>query len=359
MQPTLYPSNTFTGLPKHQTILNKRQRKEENGIDCLVNTIQCGDSSFLLKQIPDNSIDLVVTSPPYYLQRDYNERGIGVGHEKTVERYIDSLLEVFSELIRVVKTTGNIVYNLGDKYQDGSLLLVPYRFAIEVTETYPVRLINDITWVKKNPTPRQFTRRLVSSTESFFHFAQGNKYYYDRDSFSKKETTKQHRPTNRLGETYRGLIDNSELSSVQKNKAHQALDEVVNEVKEGVIAGFRMKIRGIHAEAFGGQGGGRKSQMDNNGFTIIRLHGKGMKKDVIESTVAFVPGIKHTAMFPCSIIKELVRLLCPVNGIVLDPYIGSGTTAIAAVEESRQYIGIDIDPIYCELAKNRISECRT
>ena len=335
------------------------ERTEDKRIRCLVDTIQCGDSAFLLKQLPDNSIDFVITSPPYYLQRDYNSTGIGIGHEKTVDAYIDSLLEVFSELVRVVKTSGNIVYNIGDKYLNSSLLLVPYRFALSATNLYPVRLVNDITWVKKNPTPRQFDRRLVSSTEPFFHFSKGANYYYDRDSFlSKRKKTKRHQPSDRLGKRYKKLIEDSDLPEQSKKKANKALDDVVKEVKRGQIQGFRMKIKGIHAEAFGGQEGGRKSQMERKGFTIIRIHGRGMKKDVIESTVESIPGIKHTAIFPASVIKELIKLLCPRGGVVLDPYIGSGTTAIAAIESGRHYIGIDIDPLYCDLARTRIEECR-
>lgn len=338
----------------------KPEQREDKGIRCLIDTVQCGDSAFLLKQLPDNTIDLVVTSPPYFQQRDYNSVGIGVGHERTVEAYIDSLLEVFSEVVRVVKPSGNIVYNIGDKYLNSSLLLVPYRFAIKATSQHPVRLVNDITWVKKNPTPRQFNRRLVSSTEPFFHFSKGANYYYDRDGFfAQKRKAKQHEPSSRLGEKYRKLIEDSDLLEQSKKKANKALDEVIKEVRKGEIQGFRMKIKGIHAEAFGGQEGGRKSQMERNGFTVIRIHGKGMKKDVMNSTVESIPGNKHTAIFPASIIRELVKLLCPKGGVVLDPYLGSGTTAVAAVKEYRHYIGIDIDPVYCGLAKERIEECRT
>ena len=328
--------------------------------DCLIDTIQCGDSAFLLKQLPSNSIDLVITSPPYYLQRNYNDAGIGVGHEKTVEAYIDSLLEVFREVVRIVRPSGNIVYNIGDKYLNSSLLLVPYRFAISASNLCPVRLVNDITWVKKNLTPRQFDRRLVSSTEPFFHFAKGENYYYDREIFfNEGNRERRYEPTNRLGEKYRDLIRYSNLSVEAKKMANESLDEVINEVKSGKIQGFRMKIKGIHAEAFGGQEGGRKSQLDKNGFTIIRLHGKEMKKDVMSSTVESIPGNKHSAIFPLTIIRELVKLLSPKGGVVLDPYIGSGTTGVAATEEGRHYIGIDIDPLYCDLAKTRIEQCQT
>ena len=326
---------------------------------CLIDSIRCGNAASLLKQLPDNSVDLVVTSPPYYMQRNYNGTGIGTGQEKTVDAYIDSLLEVFAEVVRVVKPSGNIVYNIGDKYLNGSLLLVPYRFAIKATNDYGVRLVNEITWVKRNPTPRQFSRRLVSSTEPFFHFTKGVEYYYDPDKFlDEADERKIRRPSNRLGAKYRILIEDSDLPAELKKKANKSLDKVINEVKEGKIKGFRMKIRGIHAEAFGGQQGGRKSQIDRDGFTIIKTHGKKMKKDVIVASTESIPGSKHSAIFPLSIIKEIVRLLSPKGGVILDPYSGSGTTAIAAIEEGCRYIGIDIDSTYCKLSRKRILECQ-
>ncbi len=324
----------------------------------LLDTILCGDATFLLKQLPGESIDLVVTSPPYYLQRHYNMAGMGVGGEKSVENYIESLLEVFDEVVRVVKPTGNIVYNIGDKYIESSLLLVPFRFAIEATKRKDMRLVNNITWVKANPTPRQFNRRLVSSTEPFFHFAKGPDYYYARNLFmTANDGGKVCKPTEKLGASYRIKIDNSKLSKRQKRKAHKALDDVVSEVHERKIHSFRMKIKGIHAEAFGGQEGGRKLQMDKNGFTIIKLHGRAMKRDVINHRVETTPGVNHCAIFPEGIIREVIKMLCPKSGIVLDPYIGSGTTAIAALKEGMHFIGIDIDPSYCELARRRIKLC--
>ncbi|NPA34303.1 MAG: site-specific DNA-methyltransferase, partial [Chlorobi bacterium] len=122
-------------------------------IDEIKNKIICGDAAEILKQIPSNSVDLVITSPPYYKQRDYG--GIGIGNEKTVEEYIDSLMVIFKECVRVVKNTGSIVFNIGDKYENGNLLLVPYRFAIEATKRTNVKLINEVTWVKLNPVPKQ------------------------------------------------------------------------------------------------------------------------------------------------------------------------------------------------------------
>lgn len=326
----------------------------------ILDSIQCGDATTLLKQLPDQCADLIITSPPYYLQRTYNNSGLGIGQERTPEYYLEALLETFAECLRVIKPTGNIVYNIGDKYLNGSLLLLPFRFAAMACDRFPVKLVNEITWVKRNPTPRQFDRRLVSSTEPFFHFAVTDDYYYDRKSFYQiEQETGQTTPTPKLGKKYRKLIDGSDLlSGFQKQLAHRELDEVIAEVHNRKIHSFRMKIKGIHAEAFGGQEGGRKSQMDKKGFTIIRLKGEKMKRDVIESKVESLPGNVHTAIFPLEIIKEMIRLLSPNKGLVIDPYIGSGTTAVAAIMENRHYLGIDIDSDYCVSAMERIIEVK-
>ena len=153
--------------------------------DLLLDQILCGDNLELIRQLPNCSVQLVITSPPYFQQRDY---GGGMGNEACLEEYLESLLSLFRECVRVVRDDGSLVFNLGDKYEDSSLLLVPYRFAIGATETGLVKLVNDVTWVKKNPTPRQFRRRLVSSTEPFFHFVKTENYFYNPDAFLVDET---------------------------------------------------------------------------------------------------------------------------------------------------------------------------
>ncbi|MCY3798498.1 MAG: site-specific DNA-methyltransferase [Chloroflexi bacterium] len=126
----------------------------------------CGDSDAELSALAPRTVDLVVTSPPYFQQREYGKEGLG--NEATVEQYLESIVTTFAKVLRAMKPTGNIVYNMGDKIIDGSMLLVPYRFALRVLEDYNLRLVNDITWVKSNPTPHQFSRRLIASTEPFF-----------------------------------------------------------------------------------------------------------------------------------------------------------------------------------------------
>jgi len=323
------------------------------------NEIVCGDSADLLKSIPANSVDLVITSPPYFQQREYD--GGGVGNEKKPDDYISALMKIFRECVRVIKPTGSIVFNIGDKYDDSSLLLMPYRFAIAATEQCGVALVNNVTWVKTNPTPRQFKRRLVSSTEPFFHFVKSQGYKYFLDEFLKptEETKANGNGTGEnVGKKYFLLIEQSKLTPKQKEMAKNALEEVIEEVRNGEIQGFRMKIRGIHSEPFGGQDGGRKIQLDKNGFTIIRIYGNPLKKDVITTPVESLKNCPHPAIYPVKIVDEFIKLLTQKGDLVLDPFVGSGSTAVAAFQNERVYIGFDISEEYCLYAQKRLSSVK-
>jgi len=323
-------------------------------IDEYIDKVICGDASNVLNEIQDESIDLVITSPPYYRQREYG--GIGIGNEKTVEEYIDNLMVIFKECVRVVKNSGTIVFNIGDKYENGSLLLVPYRFANEVTKRTNVKLINEVTWVKLNPVPKQDKKKLVPSTEPFFIFAKSNEYFFLRDVFLNHtdlvRNSERGKNGNHLGSRYFELIQASDLTEEQKKLARLKLQQVIEEVKEGKIEGFRMKIKGMHAMPYGGQEGGRKIHIERDGFTIIKINGKSIKRDVIESPVETIKGNIHPAIYPEYIIQEFLKLLTKEGDIVLDPFMGSGTTGVVAKKMGRHFIGIELNSEYCEYQKN-------
>lgn len=329
-------------------------------LEKFINKVICGNAFDLLKTLPDNSIDLIITSPPYFKQREYN--GLGIGNEKTLDEYIGKLLQIFSQCVRITKETGTIVFNIGDKYEKGSLLLVPYRFAIEALRNEKVSLINEVTWVKINPTPRQDNKKLIPSKEPFFIFAKSNNYYFDKNSFLdfiNNFRNKLNKAGSETGKKYFELIENSELTPEQKAKAKIELLKVIEEVKNGEIESFRMKIRGIHSLPYGGQEGGRKLHIEKDGFTIIKIKGEPIKRDVIESPVETIKGNIHPAVYPEFVIQELIKLLTKKNDIVLDPFIGSGTTAVVAKRLNRNFIGIELDPFYCKYANERISKTIT
>jgi DNA modification methylase len=322
------------------------------------NIVANGDCFEIIQTLEDSSIDLIITSPPYFQQRDYNNGNLGIGNEDSEGEYLDSLLKVFKECVRVVKNSGSIVFNLGDKYLNGNLALLPYKFAIKATEENDIVLINQLTWVKLNPTPRQEKRKLIQATEPFFIFSKTKGYYFDLENYLSHldEINKngQNKPTNGLGKKYFEIVENSDLSESEKTNAKKCLNETIKLIHQGEIAGFRMKIRGVHKLAYGGQEGGRNNQIKNNGFTIIKILGNRMKKDIIESPVEMTKDNFHPAVYPSYIVQELIKLLSKESDIVLDPFCGSGTTCVAAKTLNRNYLGIEINPEYVALANKRL-----
>jgi len=327
----------------------------------IINNILLGDSLHILKGMDSESVDLIITSPPYFQQRDYGNGNAGIGNELTVEEYIENLYNIFTETVRVTKKTGAIVYNIGDKYLNGGLSLIPYKFAIKAIESKDVVLVNEITWSKLNPTPRQDRRKLIQATEPFFVFAKSKDYKFNLDEFLKhldnlNKKSNGSNPNTKIGEKYFSLINNSDLSVSEKANAKKELNQVIQSVITGELSSFRMKIRGLHKLAYGGQAGGRNNQINNNGYSIIKITGNKLKKDIIESPVEITRDNSHPAVYPLYIIQELIKLLTDKDDVVLDPFNGSGTTCIAAKNLGRNYIGIEINPDYVDLARKRIDE---
>lgn len=325
------------------------------------NKIIVGNCFDLIQDIPDNSIDLVVTSPPYFNQRNYNHAE-QVGQESTPPEYIGIMVILMREMVRVIKPTGSILMNMGDRVVDGTLQLIPYCFAVETLKNIQTAsLVNTITWVKSNPTPKPFQRRLVPSTEPIFHFVKSKNYIFNPDDFmndkqSFDQMNNNHRKGKAKGDYYTSLIEGSDLEDWQKEKALKDLSATVDDVNAGIITGYRMKIRGIHALPYGGAAGGRMSHINRDGYTIIRLYGRKMKKNSFDFPVETLPNNPHPAIYPVQMISELIKLTTNKNDIVLDPFMGSGTTAIAAIRTERQYIGFELNSEYCDYAQKRIEK---
>lgn len=308
-----------------------------------------GDAFEAIDCLEDKSIDLLLTSPPYYKMRS----SALLGNEDSIEEYLNNLVGFFQLAKRKIKPTGNIVVNLGDKSVGGSLQVIPYRFAIKMLDA-GFQLPNVINWIKPNPVPKPHKKRLVSATEPFFHFSLSGNFYFNSDQWGEFRNSEAKPSKSSLRPSrYWGLIDQSDLTFEQKAAAREALQNTLDALKAGEISGFRMKIKGIHAMPYGGMSGGRNSRILNDGFSIIRLTGKPMKKDVITVSVSSIKGQVHNAAFPQALIEKIINLLCPVDGVVLDPFVGSGTTIAAAREINRFAIGVELDRLYYEhIVKN-------
>jgi len=143
------------------------------------NIIHVGDNITNLKNLDDSSVDLCVTSPPYYNLRDYQNAG-QIGVENTVDDYVENLCKVFDEVYRVLKPTGSCWVNIADTYDKKRLLQVPSRFEIAMSDR-KWYLRNEVIWNKPNPQPISSKDRFWSNHEKFFWFVKDVKKVFFKD----------------------------------------------------------------------------------------------------------------------------------------------------------------------------------
>ncbi|NJN33130.1 MAG: site-specific DNA-methyltransferase, partial [Saprospiraceae bacterium] len=140
-----------------------------------------GDASETLRQIPDSCVDCCITSPPYWGQRSYENGGIGL--ESNAIDFVENLLKITQEIKRVLKPTGSFWLNLGDTYQNKSLVGIPWRTALKMTDEQGWTLRNSIIWNKHKGGMDSANDRLRNVHENIFHFVKSSKgYYYNDDA---------------------------------------------------------------------------------------------------------------------------------------------------------------------------------
>lgn len=314
-----------------------------------LNSIYLGDAKEVLSRSPDKSIDCCVTSPPYYGLRDYGVSG-QLGLEQTPEEYIENLVSVFREVHRVLKDDGTLWVNLGDSYAGGSgrwggsknlssfqsgskgsltqiphtkqwkhphikpkdLIGIPWALAFALrNEGYYLR--QDIIWLKPNTQPESIKDRCTKSHEYIFMFSKKPKYYYDIDAIREPHTT---------------------------------LDDLERRVRNGKAEWKTVKASAGSPYAMGGTGKDRRKN----------YHPLGRNKRTVWNVPLTKTKEAHFATYPEKLIVDCIKAGCPVGGVVLDPFIGSGTTAVVALKNDRRYIGIELNPEYIEIAERRISK---
>lgn len=317
----------------------------------------------MLKELPESSIDFVMTSPPYWGKREYENGGIGL--EKDFRDYIRRLAEIFLELKRVLKPTGSFWLNIGDSYRHKNLLGIPWRVAFELIDNQGWILRNAVVWNKVKSGMDNTTDRLGNIYEMLFHFVKQSKgYYYDVDSIrSKPRETRVVNgavisATGVSGIRYRRQIElSTALSEEEKVAAYAALDKMLAEVALGRISDFRMIIRGqqrtTHSDSE--KVSGRAKELKEKGFYFLRYHPKGCKPNDVWNILPEDTQRKdiHFAPYPVDLCKIPILATCPPQGIVLDPFCGTGTTLYAALNLGRRPIGIDISRRYLEIAQER------
>jgi DNA modification methylase len=149
--------------------------------------ILCGDASQRLTELPDCVVDTIVTSPPYYMQRDY-QAAAQVGREETPQDYIDRMVAVLAECHRVLKKSGSLWLVLGDKYLDGRLLGMPWRVALALNDSGWI-LRSDVIWHKPNAMPSSVKNRPTTDHEYVFFLTKSMDYYYDADAIREPHVT--------------------------------------------------------------------------------------------------------------------------------------------------------------------------
>lgn len=298
--------------------------------------IMTGDALRALKSLPNEQIHTCITSPPYYGLRDYGIDG-QIGLEKSVQEYIKHLVDIFNEVHRVLRADGTLWLNLGDSYATRSgnypptntrnkvghtekrvpegykykdLMGIPWRVALALQESGEWYLRSDIIWHKTNAMPESVKDRPTRAHEYIFLLSKEEKYYYDGDAI--KEDCTGHKGNAR---TFRG---------------------------GGAYTGTRAYQNSLLVS--------RESHGN-----VTNISGKRNKRDVWNVATAHFAEA-HYATFPPELIRPCILAGCPVGGIILDPFAGSGTTGIVAQEEERDFIGIDINPDYVTMAMRRIKE---
>lgn len=320
-----------------------------------------------LKSLPDNSIDCCVTSPPYFGLRDYGVDG-QIGLEDTPELFIARLTEVFDEVRRVLKPAGTLWMNLGDSYagnggqfgsekstlqgrQPGSvefgkvvrkkkngiglkskdLIGIPWMaaFALRTAGWY---LRQDIIWSKPNPMPESVTDRCTKSHEYIFMLSKCSRYYYDAESIRQPAADSS---IKRLLQD----VENQKGSNRVPGKTNGPMKAVMKTDKQRGHsrrhAGFNDRWDKMSKE--------EQSAMGANKRSVWQVATKPFPE-------------AHFATFPQDLIVDMIKAGCTENGIVLDPFMGAGTTALVARKLNRNFIGFELNPAYIEIAEKRLSK---
>jgi len=313
-----------------------------------LNKIYQGDALEVLKTFPDESIDCIITSPPYFNLRDYGV-DLQIGLEKTWQEYISKLTDVFNEAKRVLKKDGTCFVNLGDSYgtQSGAsmgriyksdktymtnrasgdtllkpkdkdwhkcLMMIPERFAIAMIDNDWI-LRNKLVWIKRNAMPESVQDRWKKAHEYIFFFVKNKDYYFDLDSIRTQ---------------------------------HKAVSLKRAEYEQGRNA------MGLNESSLGD-----KSAMYGMRTRVANLNPKGaVPPDFLDiyTNCSEEDTVEHYATYPQMLIAPLIKAGCPKDGIVLDMFMGSGTTALVAKKLLRNYVGIELNQKYIDIAENRLKQ---
>jgi site-specific DNA-methyltransferase (adenine-specific) len=320
-----------------------------------LNHILVGDARTALRQLPDGFVDCVVGSPPYFRLRDYQHPG-QLGLEEHAQQWVNELRGVLRQLGRVLVPTGSVWLNLGDRYSTGtegapakSLLLGPERLALALIEDgWIVR--NKIIWAKRNPMPNPTADRLSCTWEVVYLLTRQRSYFFDLDAIRRPHTSMRN-PRSRSAWS---VPPEWRVSP----SAHSGLDELSTAGRVGHPLGKNpgdvwwlstASYRGPHHAVFPLSLAERPIKAGCPERRCQRCRQPWTRQTVRKLGHLAVRGeLKPSCQ--CRARSE--------RGLVLDPFIGSGTTAIAAEREGRNWLGIELNPDFAKAATERIRAAR-
>ena len=288
---------------------------------------EIGDSIQVLKQIPDKSVDCVITSPPYWQQRIYEdydgELDDIIGSEKTPEEYVENLMKVIREIYRILKDEGSFWLNIGDKFVNKCLMGMPWRVALEMQKEGWI-LRSDIIWDQMKGT-QSCKDRMRDIYEHVFQFVKKKKYYFDADAVRIVPENNAYEKDGQIisatgvsGKKYFKQIESSKvLSNEEKNNALDALNETLEEMRRGEVVDFRMTIRGeqrtYHSE--NKKVSGRAKELNEKGYFIMKMRKTGFLPSDIWRIVPEDTWRKdtHCAVFPEELLRTPILSTCPLG----------------------------------------------
>lgn len=326
-----------------------------------------------LSLIPSDSIDCVVTSPPYWGLRDYGVEG-QMGLEPTLAEHLTVMVAVFAEVRRVLKPTGTCWINYGDCYAttpngksaaeykaEGTddrtfrdkpfstiggvlkakdLCMIPNRLAIALQEAgWWIR--SEIIWAKPNPMPESVRDRPASSHEKIFMLSKSPRYFYD------KSAVKQAVSPNTNPRISQNLA--KQTGSYRANGGGES-----NGPMRAVVEGSSRKIAAENQSMIG-QKASREASLS---LTVENRNLRNYEPAPVDVWNIATRGFSeaHFATFPPELAERCILAGCPKDGVVLDPFGGAGTTGLVAARHGRRAILIELNPEYAELAQRRIEK---
>jgi site-specific DNA-methyltransferase (adenine-specific) len=334
------------------------------------NTILAGDVIERLAELPEASIDCVVTSPPYFQLRDYGVEG-QLGLEASVDAWVGSQRRVVSELARVLKSTGSLWLNLGDSFSRHprygapikGLLLAPERLLVALAaDGWIVR--NKVIWAKSNPMPTSVSDRLTLTYEVVYLLVRSRRYFFDLDAIREPFGSTMPKTARAITpETWRGPLaaSRSGLSRARpEGRPGHRLGKNPGDVWTIATRGFR----GAHFATFP-PALLRRPILATCPEAICTACGVPWTRRVTVrqlGVVAPTPREHFVRSYPRRWRTERrVGELEPCNcgapttpGVVLDPFFGTGTVGVVARELGRDWLGIELNPDYIELARIRL-----